>query len=121
MKQHSFAFYNGHLSEEFKTRTKLQRKLEQLDDFTPAEIPSGRTPLDSLPTSYLDHSPAPNQRDNAHEEGASNIARITAAITAGEELGNDQIQTFERIMKWEIDALTTDLNGKSTGESPSWC
>ena len=34
------------------------------------------------------------------------------AIESGDPLDIDQIQTFERIIKWEIDALTEDLKGK---------
>ena len=48
------------------------------------------------------------------DEGASNLTQVAQAIESGEPLDVDQIETFERIIKWEIDALTADLKGKST-------
>ena len=42
------------------------------------------------------------------------MAQVAQAIESREPLDVDQIRTFERIIKWEIDALTTDLKGKST-------
>lgn len=120
MKQHSYAFYNGHLSEAYKMRAALGRILKQLDAISPVETPSETTPRpDSLVTSYLDQRPTAtdlNQRRKSvlGDEGASNILQVAAAIESGEPLDIDQIQTFERIIKWEIDALSEDLKGKST-------
>ncbi|KAE8454042.1 hypothetical protein EG329_007818 [Mollisiaceae sp. DMI_Dod_QoI] len=120
MKQHSYAFYNGHLSEAYKMRATLQRKLKQLDAISPVKSPSETTPsVSSLVTSYLDQRPTAtdlNQRRKSvtGDEGASNILQVAAAIESGEPLDVDQIQTFERIIKWEIDALSEDLKGKCT-------
>jgi sterol O-acyltransferase len=94
--------------------------LKQLDNIAPVSTPSVITPkVASLSTSYLDHRPTAsdlNQRRqyqrNSYEDGASNINQVAAAIESGEPLDIDQIETFERIIKWEIDALTEDLNGK---------
>lgn len=112
---------NGHLSEEFKMRATLQNKLKQLDSVAPAETPSAITPKFSSSLDYLNHQPTAadlNQRRqsraNINEEGDSNIDQVAAAIKSGEPLDLDQIQIFERIIKWEIDALTQDLKGKCT-------
>jgi len=123
MKQHSYAFYNGYLSEAYKRRKSLERKLKQLDNIDPVESPSATTPaVSSLSTSYLEHRPSAaqlNQRRkynhaNSVEEGATDIAQIAAAIESEDPLDSDQIQTFERIIKWEVDALSEDLKGKSS-------
>jgi sterol O-acyltransferase len=122
MKQHSYAFYNGHLSEEYKTRKMLLTKLKQLEDLSPSQTPSATVPsASSLSTSYLDHKPTPsdvNQRlyERRHSLGdaLSTTDQVAAAIGTGEPLDLDQIQTFARILKWEIDVLTEELKGKST-------
>ncbi|KAH6674149.1 MBOAT, membrane-bound O-acyltransferase family-domain-containing protein [Halenospora varia] len=139
MKQHSYAFCkiqshsedlysndiadNGHLSEVYKMRAKLQLKLKQLDNIETVETPSATTPkASSLTTSYLDFRPTSNdlnqrrqslRRNSIHEE-ASNISQIAAAIESGEPLDVDQVQAFQRIINWEIDALAEDLKGKCT-------
>ncbi|KAL5321793.1 hypothetical protein ACEPPN_009756 [Leptodophora sp. 'Broadleaf-Isolate-01'] len=127
MKQHSYAFYNGHLSETYKIRHTLERKLKQLDSTEPVKTPSETTPrVSSMSTSYLDHRPTAsdlNQRRQYRRssmDGDSNLKEVAAAIESGEPLDVDQIQTFARIMKWEIDALSEDLKGKSSSGSNSY-
>lgn len=140
MKQHSYAFCkyhassylhplmisdNGHLSENLKMRDTLLRKLKQLDAIAPVQTPSATTPApDSLFTSYLDQKPTASElshrRQSLHassattDDAAFNLAQVATAIESGEPLDIDQIQIFERIIKWEIDALSDDLKGKST-------
>lgn len=102
-------------------RATLRDKLKQLDSVAPAETPSAITPKFSSSLDYLDSKPTAsdlNQRRHSrafiNEDGASNIDQVAAAIESGESLDVDQIQIFERIIKWEIDALTEDLKGKCT-------
>ncbi|KAF7858600.1 hypothetical protein EAF04_009200 [Stromatinia cepivora] len=120
MKQHSYAFYNGYLSEEYQSRFKLQRKLKQLDNISPVQTPSATTPAAaSLSTSYLDARPTSDdvhQRisQRRHSIIESTIGQVAAAIDSGEPLDLDQIQTFARILKWEIDFLGKELEGKCT-------
>ncbi|KAF7911822.1 hypothetical protein EAE99_011004 [Botrytis elliptica] len=120
MKQHSYAFYNGHLSEQYKTRSKLQRKLKQLDDISPVQTPSATTPAaSSLSTSYLDARPTSDdiyQRVSDRRRSIVDSAtdQVAAAIDSGEPLDVDQVQTFARILKWEIDFLGKELEGKCT-------
>jgi len=100
----------------------------RLDNIAPAESPSSNAPaVASLSTSYLDHRPTASdmtqrrhQRRNSQPEGDANIAQVALAIESGEALDLDQIQTFERIIKWEIDALNEDLKGKSTSANKSY-
>lgn len=77
--------------------------------------------MSSLSTEYLDFQPTASDlnqrrqyRRSSFDDGASNLAQVAQAIESGEPLDIDQIHTFERIIKWEVDALTTDLKGKST-------
>ncbi|KAF5869448.1 putative mboat family protein [Botrytis fragariae] len=120
MKQHSYAFYNGHLSEQYKTHSKLQRKLKQLDDISPIQTPSATTPAaSSLSTSYLDARPTSDdvyQRVSDRRRSIVDSAtdQVAAAIDSGEPLDVDQVQTFARILKWEIDFLGKELEGKCT-------
>ncbi|KAI9048651.1 hypothetical protein LZ554_007482 [Drepanopeziza brunnea f. sp. 'monogermtubi'] len=128
MKQHSYAFYNGHLSESYRSRETLQRKLKQLDNTEPAKTPSSTTPTaSSMSTSYLDHRPTASDlnqrrqyRRGSLDSGEANLKGVAAAINSGEPLDVDQIHTFERIIRWEIDALSEDLKGKSTSGSNSY-
>ncbi|KAF4636995.1 hypothetical protein G7Y89_g1091 [Cudoniella acicularis] len=123
MKQHSYAFYNGHLSEAYKMRATLQRKLKQLDSIETVKTPSAATPkVSSLSTSYLEHRPATSDlnqrrqslRSSSIDGEASDIGKVAAAIESGEPLDTDQVQAFERIITWEIDALSEELKGKCT-------
>jgi sterol O-acyltransferase len=90
-------------------RVALQNKLKQLDTVAPAETTSTITPKFSTSLDYLDHKPKAsdlNQRRQSraftNEDSASNIDQVAAAIESGEPLDLDQIQIFERIIKWEI-------------------
>lgn len=122
MKQHSYAFYNGYLSEAYKTREVLRRRLKQLENTSPVQTPSANTPaIAALETSYLDHKPTAselNQRrySTSLQNSSTDITLITSAITSGELLDLVQIQTFERIIKWEVDALSEDIKGKSSSD-----
>jgi len=103
-------------------RATLERKLKQLEGIDPVASPSATTPkVSSLSTSYLDYHPTANDmnqrrhsRSKSIDNGDSNINQVAAAIESGEPLDVDQIQSFERIIKWEIDALSEDLKGKCT-------
>jgi sterol O-acyltransferase len=123
MKQHSYAFYNGHLSTLYKTRKSLEQKLKRLRKTAPVQSPSATTPgASSLSTSYLDKkliaTEITRRRQSNHDisitDRARDLAQVAAATESGGPLDADQIQTFERIVRWEIDALSEDLKGKAT-------
>jgi sterol O-acyltransferase len=126
MKQHSYAYYNGYLSEAYKTRQTLQTRLEQLEETAPARTPSATTPaVLSLATSYLDSKPTTSElsqrrKSESLNDNTTDIARIAAAIGSGEPLDLGQIQTFKRIIKWEIDALTEDVRGKCSSNDKAY-
>lgn len=129
MKQHSYAFYNGYLSEAYKKRGSLQRKLKQLENTAPVQSPSATTPAASaLSTDYLNERPTAvelNQRrqygqTSPVEYGTTTISQVAEAIESGAPLDVDQVQVFERIIRWEADALSEDLKGKSSRPEHSY-
>lgn len=126
MKQHSYAFYNGYLSEIYKARSKLERKLKQLENISPVQTPSATKPAAaSLSTSYLDARPTSDDiRQRITERRNSvvdtRVAQVADAIDSGEPLDIDQIQTFARMLKWEIDSFGQELEGKCTTSGNSY-
>lgn len=125
MKQHSYAFYNGHLSSVYKKRRSLLDRLKKLEGMDPVESPSPTAPKTSaLSTSHLALHPSATEyqeqqsflaQDSSREQ--DDLERISRAIEEGKPLDLDQVLIFERLIKWEIDALTTELRGKATQPS----
>ncbi|KAI1401415.1 MBOAT-domain-containing protein [Hypoxylon fuscum] len=122
MKQHSYAFYNGHLSTIYKERRNLLLKLKQLESIEPVTSPSATNPqVSTLSTSHLSLRPS---ADEYHERrrslsktqssNQSDIENISHAIESSEPLDMEQLHAFERLIKWEADALTDELKGKAT-------
>ncbi|KAI9878800.1 MAG: acyl-CoA/sterol acyltransferase [Pleopsidium flavum] len=122
MKQHSYAAFNGYLSEIDKRRKALEKKLEQLKDIEPVAVSSATTPSASFATSYLDTQDSAHihrRRRSVYSNGSftsrkeeSEISTVACAIEPGASLDVDQIQSFERLVRWEIDGLTEELNSK---------
>ncbi|KAK6950918.1 hypothetical protein Daesc_007446 [Daldinia eschscholtzii] len=122
MKQHSYAFYNGHLSSVYKKRQSLLLKLKQLENVSPVTSPSQTNPRASaVSTSHLAFPPS---ADEYHERRLSlskagstdqdDMERISHAIETAEPLDVEQLHVFERLIKWEVDALADELRGKAT-------
>ncbi|KAF2835585.1 hypothetical protein M501DRAFT_941640 [Patellaria atrata CBS 101060] len=130
MKQHSYAFYNGYLSQVYRRRSLLQGKLEQLNIITPITSPtsSERRKLSS-PTSALDQldqntahrrqSTGPKSSTNLKNE-RSEISTIAASIESGSSLDADQLSTFSSIIRQEISALDAELMGKCTNKPSAY-
>ncbi|KAI0143961.1 MBOAT family protein [Hypoxylon sp. NC0597] len=122
MKQHSYAFYNGHLSSVYKKRQSLLLKLKQLESISPVTSPSLTNPkVSALSTSHLALPPSADEyRERRHSLSKSrsadqnDIESISRAIEAAEPLDMEQLHAFERLIKWEVDALTDELRGKAT-------
>ena len=121
MKQHSYSFYNGHLSAAYKKRLHLLEQLHQLDLVSPVQSPSQtEPPASALTTTHLSKVPSAHgmkerRLSNAdYEKSTGDMARIAAAIHSGDPLDHEQVHTFERMIKWEIDALADELKGKAT-------
>lgn len=103
-------------------RKALLHKLKQLESISPSDEASATSPkVACMAMGYLDeplNSSELNerryQRRSSGDHGASNLAQVAAAIDSGDALDLNQIQTFERIIEWEVDCLTSDLKGKCT-------
>ncbi|KAI0595882.1 MBOAT family protein [Biscogniauxia sp. FL1348] len=125
MKQHSYAFYNGYLSSAYKKRQNLLLKLKQLENMEPAESPSSTGPrVAALSTSHLAHRPSATEYQErrmslsmTNPNDIGDIENISRAIESAEALDLDQLMTFERLIKWEVDALSDELRGKATEPS----
>ncbi|TGJ88716.1 hypothetical protein E0Z10_g33 [Xylaria hypoxylon] len=122
MKQHSYAFYNGYLSSVYKKRRALLAELKQLESMEPVEGESPTTPkISALSTSHLTHRPSAA----VYQEMRNSIARsqpdgtesISQVIDEGRPLDLGQVLMFQRLIKWEIDALADELRGKATQPS----
>ncbi len=119
MKQHSYAFYNGYLSTVHKKREFLRRKLQKLKRVAPTGSRSSTSPLvDTISTSHLDARPSAEERRHSmsltDDDREIDIDRISQAIVSGEPLDEEQVNLFERIIKWELDALTDELRGTAS-------
>ncbi|KAI0537143.1 MBOAT family protein [Xylaria digitata] len=125
MKQHSYAFYNGYLSSVYKRRRTLLAELKQLESMEPVEGESPTTPkISALSTSHLTHRPSAavyrerrNSIAQAQPKEPDDIESISQAIDKGRPLDSDQVLMFERLIKWQIDALADELRGKATQPS----
>ncbi|PHH63087.1 hypothetical protein CDD81_6332 [Ophiocordyceps australis] len=121
MKQHSYAFYNGYLSTVYHKRLFLLSRLKQLELVAPATGPSTTAPSAStISVSHLDAPPSAEQRRLSLSHSPSNsteetdIDRIARAISTRQPLDDEQIDLFERIIKWEVDALADELRGTAS-------
>lgn len=120
MKQHSYAFYNGYLSTVYTKRLFFVSKLQQLEKAAPSETASCTVPtVSSLSTSHLGDPPSASaQRRHSlaqtPSDEESDIDKIASAIASHEPLDDEQIHVFERILKWEVDALADELRGTTS-------
>jgi sterol O-acyltransferase len=120
MKQHSYAFYNGHLSSTYKKRRQLGRRLRQLENISPVDSPSHTIPPPAtVSTSHLSHRPSAHEYRERHlsisnSNVADDMEKISSAIDSNEPLDMDQLQLFERMIKWEMDALADELKGRAS-------
>ncbi|KAJ3576520.1 hypothetical protein NPX13_g3679 [Xylaria arbuscula] len=127
MKQHSYAFYNGYLSSIYKKRRTLLEELKKLESMQPTESGSTTSPLvSSLSTSHLERRPSAamyrerrNSITRSQSDVPDDIESISRAIKDGRPLDLDQVVVFERLIKWEIDALGEELKGTATQQKAS--
>ncbi|KAI1081239.1 MBOAT family protein [Whalleya microplaca] len=122
MKQHSYAFYNGHLSSVYKKRQNLLARLKQLENVSPVTSPSRTSPpASALSTSHLMREPSASEfherrlsLSKSRSKERTDIESISHAIGSGKPLDMDQLHIFERLIKWEADTLTDALRGRAT-------
>ena len=128
MKQHSYAFYNGWLSELYAKQKTLKIKLEQLDD---PEVLSPSSPTASAhATSYFDArdlSELKHRRKSIHASSADakikemdkDVSAIASAIHSDLPLSFEQVRALRKLIDWELGSIDEELRGtcKSTKNS----
>ncbi|KAF2664519.1 acyl-CoA/sterol acyltransferase [Microthyrium microscopicum] len=124
MKQHSYAFYNGYLSQLNRRKRLLERKLEHLrstesSDEAPSPV------VDVLRASGVENTQEPNgqiQRrpplnsrtltDPTKEN--SHLSAVVTAIDDETSVNDDAKSEFTTAIENELAALTKELHGKTT-------
>lgn len=128
MKQHSYAFYNGHLSTVHARRHFLLSQLKRLDMIDPASSPCSPAPSGSaVITSRLGHVPelvalrrrrvVSSQSSRKHEAA---IDQIVQAVASPQPLDRKQVRLFGRAIRSEVDALTEELRGTAADASRAY-
>jgi sterol O-acyltransferase len=126
MKQHSYAFYNGYLSQVYRRRRILQEKLRQLEDIEPVTT-SPTSPNKGFSSAFGEdnaETPVPTRRRRSSaattkastnlSKEKSEISAIAAAVDSSQPLDEEQVEAFSSVMKSEIASLTEELAGKAT-------
>ncbi|KAI9668439.1 MAG: acyl-CoA/sterol acyltransferase [Alyxoria varia] len=132
MKQHSYAFYNGYLSQVYRRKQLLERKLDDLQTKTPLDSPKANASESNLLKSNGHSSPSPDgtglrQRRKSTQPSSANLSTSTQELTSilstistqNQQLTPDQTRAFSSILHSEIDACTTELRGKCSPDPNS--
>ncbi|KAK8152163.1 MBOAT, membrane-bound O-acyltransferase family-domain-containing protein [Phyllosticta citrichinensis] len=124
MKQHSYTFYNGYLSQIYRRKLLLEEKLRELKDKAPAGD------FDSPVTSSVEkpaQSDLRRRRRSSTSKASTNllqeksaISSIAAAIASGEALDAEQLEAFTRVIEDEVESLQTELRGKATKDENAY-
>ncbi|KAG9676928.1 acyl-CoA/sterol acyltransferase, partial [Aureobasidium melanogenum] len=129
MKQHSYCFYNGHLSVVFRRRNMLREKLRALRDMEPTpSLPSSPQGISPAVTSAIEQADTgeKKRRPIAHrtstnlDNETSDVARVATAMQSGQPLTVDQMLAFQRIIEEEIEALDKELKGKAQSDEKAY-
>lgn len=132
MKQHSYAFYNGHLSCVYRRREMLRRRLDELEHMHAVRSPTSATSstFDPSDTNTLGKTTATSAKPRRPSLGVrtatnlehekSDVAKVATAIESGQPLDSYQMSAFERIIQAEIDSLDTELKGKCLSGSNAY-
>ncbi|KAI9717963.1 MAG: acyl-CoA/sterol acyltransferase [Chrysothrix sp. TS-e1954] len=130
MKQHSYSFYNGYLSQVFRRRQFLERKQKQLEAMSPMTTTSSPRALNhdraSSTALVSPSSPTVLSRNDRRKSGlpfngaATNnltfeteqVASVAQAISSDRPLTQNEMNTFSDVISDELAALTQELKGK---------
>ncbi|KAF2457446.1 MBOAT, membrane-bound O-acyltransferase family-domain-containing protein [Lineolata rhizophorae] len=130
MKQHSYAFYNGYLSQVLKRKTLLEQKLAQLETIEPLASPtSPESPTLPVQVSGIESPKRESlqyRRRSLNAKTSTNltkeqseIAEIASALESGRPLDANQLRVFEHVIRSEIKSLDEELHAKCT--DPQHC
>ncbi|KAH0028710.1 acyl-CoA/sterol acyltransferase, partial [Aureobasidium melanogenum] len=129
MKQHSYCFYNGHLSVVFRRRNMLREKLRALRDMEPTpSLPSSPQGISPAVTSAIEQAdmgekkrrPIAHRTSTNLDNETSDVARVATAMQSGQPLTVDQMLAFQRIIEEEIEALDKELKGKAQSDEKAY-
>lgn len=113
MKQHSYAFYNGHLATIYHNRQLLLSKLQKLDFIECTQV--------SSPTAAANDATLYSHTVEGHEDGGhAELREIMGLLDSCKSLDHEQIILFERVIGDEVDALTDQLQGTASQASGSY-
>ena len=130
MKQHSYTFYNGHLSVIYRRRNMLREKLRDLRDTKPSESapstpqqaisPAVTSALERVDSNDKKRRPATYRTSTNLDHETSKVASVAAAMQSGEPLTSDQMQTFQGVIEEEIATLDKELKGKAQSDEKAY-
>ncbi|KAK3080049.1 hypothetical protein LTS18_003254 [Coniosporium uncinatum] len=130
MKQHSYAFYNGYLSQVYRRRDLLRQKLEQLEEMEPNSTGSRpNSPSSGMSASAfklpdgegIRRRPSMGIRANTKiTKEQTQIASIANAIESGQSLDQEQMRAFADVIRREVESLDAELQGKCTRSANSY-
>ncbi|KAB8345837.1 hypothetical protein FH972_022892 [Carpinus fangiana] len=128
MKQHSYAFYNGYLSQVYRRKQLITRKLAQLKDMatSPTASPVDHNSKSDFATLSPEDASSLRQRRHSSQTGPASgtkepsnlsydtpeIASAAEAISSGADLTSTQVTAFAQILTYELDILSEELKGK---------
>ncbi|KAJ5485339.1 hypothetical protein N7539_005327 [Penicillium diatomitis] len=124
MKQHSYASFNGYLSELYKKRHLLQGRLKRLEDIVQGEhspsLPGESTTPSSkeLVSRFTSMKPQDRPRKSADRKGiyatraADHLLSLSATLEHQTTLSPEQLDTLQGLLTREIDILTEGLQGQ---------
>lgn len=121
MKQHSYAFYNGHLSTIYHRRQMLLVKLKKLEFLDCTGDPLTDSPIVKTSISPLSASLASGHHSDGSSPDANCVlvdaANILKTTDTAKALGHKQLSLFEGAIKNEIDCLGDELKGTASNSS----
>ncbi|THW23545.1 acyl-CoA/sterol acyltransferase [Aureobasidium pullulans] len=129
MKQHSYCFYNGHLSVVYRRRNMLREKLRDLRETKPVgSAPTSPQTISPAVTSALEHVDSGDKKRRPGalrtatnlENETSDVASVATAMQSGQPLTSQQMQAFQRIIEEEIATLDRELKGKAQSDEKAY-
>ncbi|THX00499.1 acyl-CoA/sterol acyltransferase [Aureobasidium pullulans] len=129
MKQHSYCFYNGHLSVVYRRRNMLREKLRNLRETKPVgSAPTSPQTISPAVTSALEHVDSGDKKRRPGalrtatnlENETSDVASVATAMQSGQPLASQQMQAFQRIIEEEIATLDRELKGKAQSDEKAY-
>ncbi|CAL5874884.1 uncharacterized protein PFLUO_LOCUS9186 [Penicillium psychrofluorescens] len=115
MKQHSYASYNGYLSELFKKRELLQSRLHRLEGQSP-DSSASQDQASTIQETDLQNIADLEQEEHRRLSKPPNLDQelvsLAKTMETGTPLDSLQVQSLTRLLRYEIDLLSDVLKGK---------